>query len=268
MKERTLKETIKISGIGVHTGRFSSVYLHPEENGGIRFIKEGTIIPAIIDSVVETDRGIVLSRGGRKIYTVEHLLSALFGCGIDHLAIEIKGDEVPALDGSAYPFISAIEEVGFSSLPNEKEKKYLEESYGVEGRGCFAFAQPQDTLTIQYIISYNHPLLSYQEYRYNGKSSFIKEIARARTYGLLSWKEQLQSRGYALAASEGNTLVYDGKGVINTPRFPDEAVRHKVLDFLGDLYLVRPVSIGSYIIARGGHHLHIELLKQIKGSEY
>jgi len=267
MKEMTLKDNIKISGVGVHMGVISTIYLHPEEKGGIRFIKNEIVIPAKEDSIFETERGIVLSGGSEKIYTVEHLLAALFSCGIDHLTIEVKGKEIPALNGSAFPFIKAMEAVGFVNLPEEKDNRYIQNSYSVEGRGCFAYARPADRLEISYVISYDHPLLSYQEYRYNGKSNFKMEIARARTYGLLSWKEELQASGYALAASSENTLIYDQKGILNNPRFPDEAVRHKILDFSGDLYLFRPIFIGSYFISRGGHRLHIELLKKIKRSE-
>jgi len=267
MKERTLKNSVHISGVGVHTGEPSTIYLYPEREGGIRFIKEGTVIPATEDSIIETERGIVLSRRGEKIYTVEHILAALFSCGIDHLTIEVGGSEIPALDGSAYPFIKAMETVGYLILSKERDERFLHKSCSVEEKGCFAHVKPSDRLEIFYIISYEHPLLSYQEYRYNGRSNFKKEIARARTYGLLSWKEELQSKGYALAASSENTLIYDKEGVLNDPRFPDEAVRHKILDFFGDLFLFRPIFIGSYFISRGGHRLHIELLKKIKRSE-
>jgi len=268
MKERTLKDSIQISGVGVHTGKNTTIYLNPEEEGGIRFIKDNVLIPATDESIIETERGIVLSQRHVKIHTVEHLLAALFSLGIDHLSIEVRGEEIPALDGSAYPFIKAMETVGFKNLSKAKNRRYLKNSYKVEGKGCFAYAKPKDKLEIYYVISYDHPLLSFQKYHYNGKSDFKEDIARARTYGLLSWKDELQKRGYALAASSSNTLIYNEKGIINNPRFPDEAVRHKILDFLGDLYLFRPLFIGSYFISRGGHQLHINLLKKIKRSEY
>ncbi len=267
MKEKTLKDSVRISGVGVHTGEISTIYCHPEEDGGIRFIKEGTLIPATVGSVLETNRVIALSCSGETVYTVEHLLAALFSCGIDHLTIEVKGKEIPALDGSAFPFIKAMEAAGFLTLSKEKSERHLQNSYSVEKSGCFAQARPSDTLEVCYIISYDHPLLSHQEYRYNGNSDFKMEIARARTYGLLSWKKELQSKGLALGASSNNTLIYDEKGTLNEPRFRDEAVRHKVLDFFGDFYLFRPIFIGSYFISRGGHRLHIELLKRIKRSE-
>lgn len=268
MNERTLKERLKFSGIGVHTGMSSTILLHPEEEGGIRFLKDGTVIPATIDSVVETERGVVLSRDEKRIATVEHLLSALYGCKIDHLTIEVMGEEIPAMDGSAYPFVKAMEEIGFSSLDRKKGETKIQKTYTIEEKGCFAYARPSEELEIHYIISYDHPLLSYQEYRYNGRSDFTGELAPARTYGLLSWKEKLMAMGYALSASTDNTLIYDKEGIINKPRFPDEAVRHKVSDFLGDIYLLQPSPVGYYILVRGGHRLHIELLKKIKRSEY
>ncbi|MEA1912888.1 MAG: UDP-3-O-acyl-N-acetylglucosamine deacetylase [candidate division WOR-3 bacterium] len=267
MKERTLKETVRIQGLGVHSGRVSTIYLHPEEEGGIRFIQEGTVIPAAIDSVGKIDRGVVLSKEGRSIYTVEHLLAALFACQVEHLLIQVEGVEVPALDGSAYPFITAMEKVGFKNLKKDKRKKYIKSSYLVEEKGCFAYLRPARELQIHYIISYDHPMLSYQEYRFNRGSDFNQEIARARTYGFLSWKEDLRSKGYALGSSMDNTLVYDEGGLVNEARFPDEAVRHKVLDLIGDLYLKKPFPIGSYLIFRGGHDLHFKLLKKIERSE-
>jgi UDP-3-O-[3-hydroxymyristoyl] N-acetylglucosamine deacetylase len=266
MKERTIKKNMKFSGIGVHTGKKSRIILYPSENDGIRFMKNGEVIPATLDNVKYCDREITLSKNGEKIRTVEHLMSALYACKIDHLKVVVEGDEIPALDGSAYPFISGIEETGTKELKGEKKKRYIERNIAVEGKGCFASCVPAKNLEIRYIISYNHPLLYYQEYIFNGKSDF-KEIAKCRTYGLLSWKEELNKRGFALGASEDNTLIYTDDGILNDIRFPDEAVRHKVMDFLGELYLLKPIPIGRYFVFRGGHLLHFQLIKEIKRSE-
>lgn len=266
MKERTIKDIIEFSGIGVHSGEKSKITLRPKENEGIIFIKNGEIIPATLDTVKYCDREISLSKNGQKIRTIEHLMSAFFACKIDHIQVDIQGEEIPALDGSAYPFISTIEKIGTKELKNEKKERYLKKNIIVEGNGCFASCSKSENLEIRYIISYNHPLLYYQEYIFNGKSDF-DEIANCRTYGMLEWKEELNKKGFALGASEENTLVYTEKGMLNEARSPDEAVRHKVLDLLGELYLFKPIPIGKYFVFRGGHLLHFQLLKEIKRSE-
>lgn len=267
MKEKTIKEPVTISGVGVHTGEKTEITLIPETEGGINIRKGTIIIPASIEYVSDSDRGITISRDRNHLNTVEHLMAAFYGCGIDHIRVEVEGDEIPALDGSAQPFIQKIREVGTRELESEKKVRYLKKCYSIEKEGSYILARPSDKLTVNYIISYDHPKLSYQEFKFNGKSDFNSDIAGARTYGLLSWKDKLQSRGYAISASTDNTLVYGEQGTINKPRFPDEAVRHKILDFMGDMYLLRPVSIGSYTIMRGGHNLHIELLKSIQKGE-
>ena len=266
MKERTIKAEIEISGTGVHTGKKSRILLKPEEDKGIIFIKNGEVIPAILDTVKFCDREITLSKNGKNIRTVEHIMSALYACKIDHVQVVVEGDEIPALDGSAYPFISKIEKTGTKELNSKKNKRYIKKNIIVEGKGCFAACSPAKKLEIRYIISYNHPLLYYQEYIFNGKSNF-REIATSRTYGLLSWKEELNKRGFALGASEENTLIYTDNGILNKMRFPDEAVRHKIMDLLGELYLYKPIPIGRYFVFRGGHLLHFQLIKEIKRRE-
>lgn len=267
MKERTIKTDVEIPGIGVHTGKKSRIKLRPAENNGIRFVKNGKVIPATLGTIKSSNREIALSKKGEDIRTVEHLMSALYACKIDHLIVEIDGDEVPALDGSAYPFIKVIKKTGIKKLESKKKIKYIKKNISVEKEGCYAYCRPANKLEIRYIISYNHPLLHYQEYLYNGKSRFTKDIASARTYGLLGWKEELNENGFALGASTENTLIYLENKTINKARFPDEAVRHKVLDLIGELYLSRPIPIGYYFVFRGGHSLHYELLKEIERSE-
>ncbi|MBN1693917.1 UDP-3-O-[3-hydroxymyristoyl] N-acetylglucosamine deacetylase [candidate division WOR-3 bacterium] len=266
MKERTIKKNVEFSGIGVHTGKKSRIILCPTENDGIRFVKNGEVIPAALDNVKYCDREITLSKNGKDIRTVEHLMGALYACKIDHLRVVVEGDEIPALDGSAYPFISEIEETGIKELKSKKRERYIKRNITVEDKGCFASCAPAKKLEIHYIISYDHPLLHYQEYIFNGKCDF-KEIAKCRTYGLLSWKEELNKRGFALGASEDNTLIYTDNGMLNEARFPDEAVRHKIVDFIGELYLFNPIPIGRYFVFRGGHLLHFQLIKEIKRSE-
>jgi UDP-3-O-[3-hydroxymyristoyl] N-acetylglucosamine deacetylase len=266
MKEQTIKSDIEISGIGVHSGKQSKIVLKPSKKEGIIFIKNGEKIPATLDKVDFCDREITLIENGERIRTIEHLMSALYACKIDHVQISIEGEEIPALDGSAHPFVSAIEKAGIEKLKSEKKERYLRKNIIVERKGCFASCAPSEKLEIRYIISYNHPLLYYQEYSYNGKSGF-KDIANCRTYGMLKWKEELNKKGFALGASEENTLVYTENGTLNKPRLADEAVRHKVLDLLGELYLMKPIPIGKYLIFRGGHLLHFQLLTEMQRSQ-
>jgi UDP-3-O-[3-hydroxymyristoyl] N-acetylglucosamine deacetylase len=267
MKERTIKSDIGISGTGVHTGKKSKITLKPKENDGIIFVKNGEKIPAVLGMVKSCDREIVLSKNDENIRMIEHLMSAFYACGIDHIHVDIEGDEIPALDGSVYPFISAIEKTGVRELKAEKKERYLKKNIIVEEKGCLATCMPARKLEIRYIISYNHPLLYYQEYLFNEKTNLKKDIAISRTYGLLSWKDELNKKGLALGASEENTLIYTENGKLNQARLPDEAVKHKVMDFLGELYLIKPIPIGRYLVFRGGHLLHFKLLKEIERSE-
>lgn len=266
MKEKTLKGNVEFSGVGVHTGRESKIMLEPAERNGIIFLKNGVEIPGTLDSLKFRDREVTLSKNNEEVRTVEHLMSAFYACGIDHVKIKVEGDEIPALDGSAYPFISGIEKVGVEELTKEKKIFFINNNITVEGKGCFAYCDPFESLKIHYIISYNHPLLRYQECVFNGKSNFKEDIARCRTYGFLSWKEELNKRGFALGASEENTLVYTEEGLLNEFQFPDEAVKHKITDLIGELYLIKPVPIGRYFVFRGGHSLHLRLIKEIKRS--
>jgi UDP-3-O-[3-hydroxymyristoyl] N-acetylglucosamine deacetylase len=267
MKESTIKGDVEFSGVGVHTGKESKIVLEPAETKGIIFVKNGVEIPGVLDSLKSCDRGVSLSRNEEEVKTVEHLMSAFYACGIDHVKVIVEGDEIPALDGSAYPFISEIEKVGTKELKREKKKNYIKKNISVEGKGCFAYCGPFENLKIHYIISYNHPLLRYQEYVFNGKLNFKDDIAKCRTYGLLSWKKELNRRGFALGASEKNTLVYTEKGLLNKDRFPNEAVKHKITDLVGELYLIKPIPIGKYFVFRGGHLLHLKLIKEIKRSK-
>ncbi|MEO0293029.1 MAG: UDP-3-O-acyl-N-acetylglucosamine deacetylase [candidate division WOR-3 bacterium] len=267
MKERTIKEKIILSGRGIHSGNKAKITLYPKEEGGIIFVKDQEEIPAIFSLVKSQEREIVLSKNGVSVRGVEHLMSALYACGVDHVRVEIEGEEIPAFDGSAYPFISAIEKVGLKELKKEKRKRFINKKIFVENKGSFAFCLPAKKLKVHYIISYNHPLLFYQEYIFDGKTDFKKNIGRSRTYGFLSWKEELNKRGFALGASEKNTLIYTESGLLNKPRFKDEAVRHKILDLMGELYLLNPIPIGYYFVFRGGHLLHFQLLKEIERSK-
>jgi UDP-3-O-[3-hydroxymyristoyl] N-acetylglucosamine deacetylase len=267
VKEKTIRSDVELSGIGVHTGKKSKVTLKPKENGGIVFVKKGEVIPAKVSVVKYSDREVVLSKNGENIRAIEHLMSALYLSDIDHIEVYLEGDEIPALDGSAYPFVLAMKKAGIKKLQSEKKKRYIKKNITVEGKGCFASCAPAKKLEIRYIISYNHPLLQYQEYLFNGESKLKRDIAMSRTYGLLSWKDELQKRGFARGASEENTLIYLDNCTRNKARFRDEAVQHKILDLMGELYLFNPIPIGRYLIFRGGHLLHFQLLKEIERSE-
>ncbi len=266
MKERTLKDNVRFSGVGVHTGRESKVVLEPAEADGIVFLKNGVEISGTLDNLRSCEREVSLSKNGEEVRSVEHLMSAFYACGIDHVKVNVEGDEIPALDGSAYPFISGIEKVGVEELTKEKKIFYINNNITVEAKGCFAYCNPFKNLKIHYVISYDHPLLRHQEYVFNGKSNFKEDIAICRTFGFLSWKEKLNRKGFALGASEENTLVYTEDGLLNEDRFPDEAVKHKIADLMGELYLIKPVPIGEYFVFRGGHSLHLRLIKEIKRS--
>jgi UDP-3-O-[3-hydroxymyristoyl] N-acetylglucosamine deacetylase len=229
----------------------------------------GIEIPATAEYLSHINHATCLARGSVRIETIEHLLAALQALGVDNVVVELDGPEVPIMDGSAAPFIYLIHEAGIRSL--SAPRSYLELSrpvtvVGDDGR--FVAAYPCDRLRLTYTINFDHPLLKHQECSVEiDESSFVEDIAPARTFGFLKDVELMRQAGLALGGSLDNAVVLGETGVLNNPlRFPDEFVRHKVLDLLGDLVLLgRPLR--AHVVAlRAGHALHTRLVRAILES--
>lgn len=268
--QRTLRRPISIEGIGLHSGKPVQLYILPASpNSGIAFARtdlpNSPLIPAHFKYVVNTQLATTLGRDKVTVSTVEHLLAALQGMGIDNARIEVNGPEVPIMDGSSLPFVQAIEEVGFESQLQPRALLALRRRVEIKVADKWAYAEPAARLEVHGTIEWDHPAIGYQEFHYiDGKTSFA-QLADARTFCMLRDVEAMQRMGLARGGSLDNAVVLDDVQVVNPGglRSPDEFVRHKVLDALGDFKLAG-IAIQGYIrLHRAGHDLHSQLLNEI-----
>jgi len=242
---------ISIRGRGLHTGSLSTVRFFFEE-GPVRFKVRGQEVVPRLAWVVETLRSTTLGTGEVRLQTVEHLLAALYLRGIwQGLLIEVDGPELPILDGSAQEWLELLGEV--SSSPNSP--LLVGEPFKLEEGRSLLLAEPADRFELHVTISFPHPKIGYQ--RFDSPPRELGELASARTFGFLEEFSALRERGLAGGASLENTLVLSRYGYLNLPRGLDEPVRHKALDFLGDLYLIGAPLQGRFQVHRGSHRLHI-----------
>jgi len=264
MKKRTIKKICEIKGVGVHSGQKVNLTLCPSDAGYIEFIRTDLENVAIkIDPRrIETKFSTVLRDKDKTIQTLEHLLAVLYVFGIDSLSLKLDGIEIPILDGSAEPFVRLIQDGGTRELSEEKKKIKILKSFRVQEGDASITVEPAADCRITYIIEYDHPVLKRQDIDLSINTDvFIKEIAPARTFGFLKDVPSIRSQGFALGGSLENAIVLDEKEVINGPlRFPDEFVRHKVLDFLGDLSLLGCSVTGHFKAYKAGHLLHHKLV--------
>jgi len=262
---------ISCKGIGLHSGEKVSVSLKPASaNTGIVFRRTdlGIDIPATVEylgpsQVLQT----TLVNGAATVDTVEHLLSALRGLGIDNVYIELDQPEVPIMDGSAAPWVYLIQEAGVKEQSAARRVLRVLRAVTIERGDKTISIFPSETFKVTYAIQFDHPMLRSQKKTLDvNETSFIDEIAPARTFGFLKEVEMLRQRGLALGGSLDNAVVLGETGVLNPLRFDDEFVRHKMLDVIGDLALVGHPIAGHVVVHRGGHALHTalasELLKQ------
>lgn len=272
MKQRTLKDSIRATGIGLHSGAKVYMTLRPAAaNTGIVFrrldLPEPVDVPANALNVTETNLGTTLSCGEGKVATVEHLLSALAGLGIDNVVIDLTAAEVPIMDGSAAPFVFLIQSAGIEE--QEADKRFIRVLRPIEvtENDKWARIEPYDGFKVNLEIEFDHPVL--QRHRQSASldfstTAFLKEISRARTFGFLKDVETLRANELALGGSLDNAIVMDEYRVLNEDglRFQDEFVRHKVLDAVGDLYLFGCL-IGEFTGFKSGHKLNNLLLRAL-----
>jgi len=263
MKERTIRNIVKIEGKGLHTGRPAVVRLIPADKGGIRFYREGVEIKADIENVSSTFHRIVLENAGKKISTVEHLLAVFFSLRITHLICEVKGEEIPIMDGSASPFVHSIMDAGIEDLDKDVSMKKFS-SIHFRNKDTELFYIPSDDTYVFAQISYDNPLLAYQ---YNGffinEYLFMARIAPARTFTLRKDISELKKKGLIKGGKASNAVIIDKNGPMKKLRFEDEPVRHKILDFLGDLSLLGTNVQGRFFLMNSGHKDHIKFLKKL-----
>lgn len=268
--QRTLKQSVTVSGIGLHSGKDAHVTIHPARPGrGIIFVRKDLVgspeIPAHFRNVVNTQLATTLGCGQVTVSTVEHLLAALQGLGIDNARVEVSGPEIPILDGSSGRFVLAIQEGGIDTQLVARPYLALRRKVEVKVGEKWAVAEPSSRLEIRATIEWDHPSIGHQEYHYvDGKTPFA-ELASARTFGFLHDVEALQRMGLARGGSLDSVVVLNEAVVLNPGglRFPDEFVRHKILDALGDFKLAG-IALHAYVrLHRAGHDLHSQLLTEI-----
>jgi len=273
MTQRTLKSNVRYVGIGLHTGHRVSMRVRPAGiNTGIHFIRKDMpvaerLILARWDNVTDTQQCTVISNQyGVSVRSVEHLMAALYGCGIDNALVELDGPEVPAMDGSSAPFVALIDRAGAVTQSAPRRAIQLHKPITVCDGDKFALLMPDITPKLTVEIDFANGAVGFQRYSVElNDDTFKRELAKARTFGFAEQVGQLREMGLALGGSLQNAIVIEGERVINQEglRFHDEFVRHKILDCIGDLALAGVPIIGHFFAHKPGHKLNNALVHQL-----
>jgi UDP-3-O-[3-hydroxymyristoyl] N-acetylglucosamine deacetylase len=273
IRQRTIKTKVQTTGVGLHTGARVTLTLRPAlPDSGILFHRTDLAEPKSFrvapDLVVDTRLCSALEADGAKVATVEHLMSALAGLGIDNLHIDIDGPEVPILDGSAAPFVYLLQSAGIEAQNAAKRFIRVIRTVRVEDGDKWAQFAPHEGFTLAFRIEFDHPVFrqSAKEIRLDfAKQSYVQEVSRARTFGFMNEVEYLRSHGLALGGTLDNAIVMDEFRVLNNTglRYADEFVKHKVLDAVGDLYLTGHPILGAFTAYKSGHGLNNALLRRL-----
>ncbi len=273
IRQRTLKTVIRATGIGLHTGKKVLLTLKPAPvDTGIVFrridVRPPVEIPALVEYVGDTRLSTTLVRGGVRISTVEHLLSALAGLGIDNAFVELDAPEVPIMDGSAGPFVFLIQSAGIREQNAPKRFIRIKRRVEVKEGDKWARFEPFDGFRVSFSIDFDHPVFRDCPTACTvdfSSTSFVKEISRARTFGFTRDIEVLRARDLALGGSLDNAVVVDDYRILNEDglRYEDEFVKHKILDAVGDLYLLGCNLIGAFTGHKSGHALNNSLLRAL-----
>ena len=277
LAQRTLKSLSKAVGVGLHSGQRVELTLRPAApDTGIVFrrvdLPEPVDIPVSAESVTDTRLASTISNGGAKVHTIEHLMSAAAGLGLDNLYVDITAEEVPILDGSSASFVYLLQSAGIAVQPAPKRfiriKKPVEVREG-EGRSLkWARLDPYHGYKLSFEIEFDHPAVNSSGQRVEfdmGSGRYAREIARARTFGFTRDVEMMRSHGLALGGGLDNAIVMDDVKVLNADglRYQDEFVKHKILDAIGDLYVVGKPLLAAYSAFRSGHALNNQLLRAL-----
>lgn len=273
IKQRTLKNIIRATGIGLHTGEKVYLTLRPAApNTGIVFrrvdLPQPVEIQAKAENVGDTRLSSTLEQNGAKVSTVEHLMAALAGLGIDNIYIDLSAAEVPIMDGSASPFVFLLQSAGVEEQNAAKKYIRIKKTVEVHEGDKWVRFEPYNGFRVNFTIAFDHPVFetSGQSITLDlAQASFVKEISRARTFGFMQDVETLRTHGLALGGSMDNAIVMDEYRVLNSDglRYEDEFVKHKVLDAIGDLYILGHPLIGAFTAYKSGHALNNRLLRTL-----
>ena len=277
VKQRTLKNIIRATGIGIHTGKKVYLTLKPARaNVGIVFCRTDldpvVSIPATADNVGDTTLSTNLVQDGVRVCTVEHLLSAFAGLGVDNAYVELSSEEVPIMDGSAAPFIFLLQSAGVEEQDAAKKFIRIKKTVSVSQDDKTASLEPHNGFHVGFTIDFDHPLFESRNCTTQldfSSTSYVKEVSRARTFGFMKDFEYLRSKNLALGGSLDNAIAVDDYRVLNEDglRYQDEFVKHKVLDAVGDLYLLGRSLIGKFEGYKSGHGLNHMLLRELLAQQ-
>jgi UDP-3-O-[3-hydroxymyristoyl] N-acetylglucosamine deacetylase len=273
LKQRTLKTSIKTTGVGLHTGSKVEMTLRPAApDTGIVFhrvdLPDAADLPAVAHGVTDTRLATCLGEGDNKVWTIEHLMSALAGLGIDNLHVDLSGPELPIMDGSSGPFVFLIQSAGIEEQSAAKRFIRVKKPVEVVQGDKVARFEPFEGFRITLSIDFRHPVFE----RSGNKAtidfadhSYVREVSRARTFGFMQDVEAMRAQGLALGGTLGNAVVMDEYRVLNPDglRYADEFVKHKVLDCVGDLYLLGHPLIGEFFGHKTGHAMNNQLLRAL-----
>ncbi len=270
MSQTTIRQAIECTGIGLHSGKTVRMGLRPAaENTGIVFhvrTRNGvTTITPTPEAVVATGLATTLGAGDARVATVEHLLAAIRGLGIDNIHIDAEGGEIPIMDGSAASFVLLLRNAGIIRQSAPREVWRIKKPLTFARDGKYIEAYPHDGFAVNYTITFPHKLIGTQRMEMEVSAQTFGHIARARTFGFLREVEYLRSRGLALGGSLDNAIVLDDCSVVNQDglRFADEFVRHKILDFVGDMSMIDKPLQGRFVVSCSGHALNNEFLRTV-----
>jgi len=273
IKQRTLRSVVRATGVGLHSGVKVAFWLRPAAvNTGIVFSRAdlgGTERSrASASTVVDTRLSTCIEVGAARVATIEHLMSAFAGLGIDNAYVDVGGPEVPIMDGSAGPFVYLIQSAGIEEQKAAKRFVRIERTVEVRDGDKWARLEPYQGFRVGFTVEYRHPVFSAGQQSVEvdfAHTSYIREVSRARTYGFMQDVESMRSQGLALGGSLENAIVMDENRVLNSDglRYEDEFVKHKILDAIGDLYLLGHPLIGAYAAHKSGHALNNALLRKL-----
>ncbi|WP_304334926.1 UDP-3-O-acyl-N-acetylglucosamine deacetylase [Conchiformibius steedae] len=273
MRQRTLARKVEMTGVGLHSGERVAMTLHPAvDNHGIAFRRcdlDAAVIPLHPNLINDTRlSSTVVTADGVRVGTIEHIMSALAACGIDNVLIELNAPEIPIMDGSSLPFVYLLKEAGIVEQQAKKRFLRIMREVSVQQPDKWVRFVPYDGFKLKLTIEFDHPVFNTSEPVFEidfAKQNYIEEIARARTFGFMQEVEMMRTHNLGLGGNLGNAIVIDETDVLNPDglRYPDEFVRHKILDAIGDLYIVGHPIIGAFEGYKSGHAINNALLRSI-----
>jgi UDP-3-O-[3-hydroxymyristoyl] N-acetylglucosamine deacetylase len=265
MMQATLRAAVRFDGVGLHTGAQASVEVRPAApNSGLTFALGSIRVPATAEYVIDTSRATVLGRDGASVSTTEHLLSALFAMGVSNAEIVVTGPEIPVRDGSAAEFAAAIDAAGLETQGVARPILSLEHPMTVQNGDRMVAIVPSTEFRVRFVADFPAPVGTQYYYGVVDAPTYAAEIAAARTFGYLHEVEALRARGLALGGSLDNAIVFAPDGPMQPLRWPNEVVRHKVLDLIGDFALLGAWPLCEIVAIKSGHALHAQATRELR----